>query len=246
MLGMGPLAATVEGCRAVMRAARSLRADYGAPSMRTDDAVIYAPDEATLGQWPTFVSDVATRLMAAGVKLDVDRSLPPPTEVNELFLAYLCAHFDTLTTTGELTFAEALPAVAMALVSRGKLDRRVHTNTAAILALAQVGNLTLYRETKRFDAAVGALRNATQAIWNKGRLIVAPTMTLPPPHHGRAIFARNWQAFTRFGNLTDSTAIAIPFGRFPGGMPRSVQVMGPPGSEEAVLALAGKLERHAP
>jgi Asp-tRNA(Asn)/Glu-tRNA(Gln) amidotransferase A subunit family amidase len=82
-------------------------------------------------------------------------------------------------------------------------------------------------------------------VW-KTRLVVAPTMTLPPPHHGRAVLAWRWQAFTKLGNLTDSTCIAIPFGRFAScGLPRSLQVMGPPGSEEAVLDLAERLERHS-
>jgi Asp-tRNA(Asn)/Glu-tRNA(Gln) amidotransferase A subunit family amidase len=246
MLGMGPLAATVEGCRTVMRAARALRADYGTPTMRADDVVVYAPDERTLCEWPTFVSDVASRLMAARVRLDIDRTLPPPTIVNELFNQYLCAHLDEFASTGELPTREAVPAVLFALASNGKLDRRVHTNTAAILALAQAGNLTIYRDVKRADTSVAALRAGTQAIWGKGRLIVAPTATIAPPLHGRALFSWTWQAFTRMGNLTDATAIAIPFGRFKNGLPRSIQIMGPPGSEEAVLTLAAKLEALEP
>ena len=37
-----------------------------------------------------------------------------------------------------------------------------------------------------------------------------------------------------------------PFGRFPDGLPRSLQIMGPPGSEDAVLYLAERLEAVAP
>jgi Asp-tRNA(Asn)/Glu-tRNA(Gln) amidotransferase A subunit family amidase len=243
---MGPLAATVDGARRVMRAARALRADYGTPSMRTDDVVVYAPDEGTEGEWPTFTSDVATHLMAAKIRLEIDRSLPPPTEVNELFNAYLCSHLDEFASTGELPMHEAVPAVLFGLASMGRLDRRVHTNTGALLALAQAGKLTIYRTPKPFDARASELRAATHAIWRSGRLIVAPTLTVSPPKHGRAVFAWTWQAFTRFGNITDATSIAIPFGRFRSGMPRSLQVLGPPGSEEAVLALAAKLEAMAP
>ena len=246
MLGMGPLASNVANCRAVMRAMRSLRTEYQTPSTRSDDVVIYAPDDKTLGEWPTFVSEAATHLMAAGVRLDMDRALPAPSVVNELFSAYLCAHLEELESTGELPRREAAPAVLFALASLGKFDRRVHKNTAALLALVQAGNLTIYRDQKRADSGVAALRAATEAIWAKGKLIVSPTSTIPPPLHGRAIFAWTWQAFTRFGNLVDATAIAIPFGRFKSGMPRSLQIMGPPGSEEAVLTLAAKLEANAP
>jgi Asp-tRNA(Asn)/Glu-tRNA(Gln) amidotransferase A subunit family amidase len=49
-------------------------------------------------------------------------------------------------------------------------------------------------------------------------------------------------AFTKLGNLTDATSIAIPFGHFDGTpLPRSLQILGPPGSEQAVLDLAERL-----
>ena len=51
--------------------------------------------------------------------------------------------------------------------------------------------------------------------------------------------------FCQLGNLCDATAIVIPFGRFsPSGLPRALQILGPPGSETAVLDLAQRLE-HA-
>jgi Asp-tRNA(Asn)/Glu-tRNA(Gln) amidotransferase A subunit family amidase len=45
------------------------------------------------------------------------------------------------------------------------------------------------------------------------------------------------------GNLVDATALAIPCGVFPGtpALPRSLQIIGPPGSEEAVLDLGARL-----
>jgi Asp-tRNA(Asn)/Glu-tRNA(Gln) amidotransferase A subunit family amidase len=53
-------------------------------------------------------------------------------------------------------------------------------------------------------------------------------------------------SFCKLGNLTDATALALPFGSYrPRGapaMPRSLQILGPPGSEDAVLALAERLE----
>jgi Asp-tRNA(Asn)/Glu-tRNA(Gln) amidotransferase A subunit family amidase len=192
------------------------------------------------------VSDVAIRLMQGGVRFDIDRTLPPPPEVNDLFNAYLCAHLDQLQSTNEIPIPEAIAAVALALASQGRLDRRIHTNTAALLLLIQTGNLTIYRDPSRFDAAVGRLRHSMDAIWHRGKLVIAPTATVPPPKHGRGLFTRNWQSFTKLGNLTDATAVALPFGRYPSGMPRSLQVMGPPGSEEAVLDLAEKLEALAP
>jgi hypothetical protein len=223
-----------------------MRADVGTPTIRSNEVSLYGPDAATHGQWPTFVSDVALRLMQIGVRFDIDRTLPAASSVNDLFNAYHCAHLDELKSTNEIPVPEAVAAVALALATQGRLDRRVHTNTAALLLLVQTGNLTIYRDPSQFDTAVGRLRHAMDAIWHRGQLVIAPTATVPAPKHGRGLFTRNWQAFTKLGNLTDATAVALPFGRYANRLPRSVQVMGPPGSEEAVLDLAAKLEAVAP
>jgi Asp-tRNA(Asn)/Glu-tRNA(Gln) amidotransferase A subunit family amidase len=50
------------------------------------------------------------------------------------------------------------------------------------------------------------------------------------------------QAFCKLGNLVDATAAVVPFGTYEGGLPRSVQILGPPGSEDGVMALAERLE----
>jgi Asp-tRNA(Asn)/Glu-tRNA(Gln) amidotransferase A subunit family amidase len=242
MMGYGPMARTVDECRTVMRALGSLREVKG--EERRDAVVIYAPDDACTGEWPTFASDAATLLLRAGVKAEMDRALPPPSAVNEIFNGYLAAHLDEFASTGELPVPEAIPAVLLALASRGKLDKRVHPNTAVLLALVQLGNLTLYRDQKRIDAEVAKLREAAKRVWAR-TLVVTPTATIPPPKHGRAVLAWRWQAFTKLGNLTDATCIALPFGRFASGMPRSIQVLGPPGSEESVLDLAQRIEGYS-
>ena len=243
MMGYGPMARTVAECRTVMRALKELRGDVGMEKMKANEVLLYAPDRACEGEWPTFVGDAATALLASGVRFEIDRSLMPPSMVNETFNAYLSAHLDEFASTGELPVREAIPAVLLALLSGGRLDRRVHPNTAVLLALVQAGNVTLYRDVKRADAKVQELREAMRRAWSTGRLIVAPTSTIRPPHHGRAVFAWRWQAFTKLGNLTDATCLAVPFGRFPDGLPQSLQVLGPPGSEDAVLDLGERLAR---
>ena len=77
-------------------------------------------------------------------------------------------------------------------------------------------------------------------------MIVSPTTTVPAPRHGKTPFDFRLLSFVKIGNLTDATALALPFGRFPDGLPRSLQILGPPGSEDAVLDLAARLERVAP
>jgi Asp-tRNA(Asn)/Glu-tRNA(Gln) amidotransferase A subunit family amidase len=208
--------------------------------------VLYLPDERTAAAWPGFVGDAAHALRSAGVRFEVDRTLPAPSRVNHLFNAFLCSHVDDLASTGEIPRREAIPAVLLALLSRGRLDRRIHPNTAVLLALTQLGSLTFYRDAPRYEGGVEALRATMAALWRSGRLVVAPTTTRPPPRHGRAVFAWTWQAYCKLGNLTDATALALPFGRFSDGMPRSLQILGPPGSERAVLDLAERLEPVTP
>jgi len=245
MLGMGPIARTVEDCRAIVRALRTtLRNALPAPTTRPDDVVIYGPDAKTTHAWPTFVGDAATALMGAGVRFEMDRELPSPFAVNELFNAYVCSHFRQFADADELSIGEGTRAVLLGLASRGKLDRRVHPNTGILFGLVALGSLTLYRNARRTDTQLAKLRDLSKAIWSTGRLIVSPMATLPPPKHGHAWREWTLQAFTKLGNLTDSTAVAVPFGRFANGLPRSIQILGPPGSEEAVLDLAARLQRH--
>jgi Asp-tRNA(Asn)/Glu-tRNA(Gln) amidotransferase A subunit family amidase len=249
--GMGPLARSVAGCRAVMRAVRDDLAMPG-PRPRTNAGtygeqpearvVVYGPDERTTGQWPTFVGEACAALLRAKVPFEIDRGIPAPRVVDEAYDGYLASNFTAFMGTGELPIKDGLAAVALALASRGRLDRRLHPHTAYLLALLAAGSVTLYRDGRRVRARVDEIRDTVENVWKKGRFIVAPSTTYAAPRHGRAMKMRGMLAFAKLGNLTDATAIAIPFGRFERGMPRSIQVLGPPGSEEALLDLAERLE----
>jgi Asp-tRNA(Asn)/Glu-tRNA(Gln) amidotransferase A subunit family amidase len=246
--GMGPLAKRVAGCRAVMRAVRDDLALPG-PRIRASSAsdpgasvMVYGPDDKTMGEWPTFVGDASAALLRAKVPFEMDRTIPAPRVVDEAYDGYLASNFAAFLGTGELSIKDGLPAVALALASGGRLDRRLHPNTALLLALLAAGSITLYRDGRRVRRRVDRVREAVAEVWARGRFIVAPTTTHPAPLHGQAMKKRGLLAFAKLGNLTDATTIAIPFGRFANGMPRSIQVLGPPGSEEAVLDLAERLE----
>ncbi len=241
MLGMGPVARTPADCRLVVHAMRALRAACGTTNIARDQVAVYAPDPATTRQWPTFVSDAARALMGAGVRFEIERTLPPPSAVNELFNAYLCAHFEDFIGTEEMTIGEGVKAVLFGLASAGRLDRRMHPNSGLLFGLVALGRYARYRDARPIDAQVARLREGARSIWSRGRLIVSPMATVPPPKHGRAAFDLHLQAFMKLGNLTDATAISIPFGRFPSGLPRSLQILGPPGAEDAVLDLAERL-----
>lgn len=244
MCGMGPLTKTVEGARVVTDALRELRVGTENPAIDESRVVVYTPDRSHWGEWPNFLGDVSRLLMDVRVDFEVDRSLPTPSAVNELFNAYLCSHYDEFINSEEMSVREGLTAVLLGLASQGRLDKRIHPNTGLLFGLITVGGLALYRDSSRYDDAVDRFRDQVARIWNTGALIVTPTCTISPPKHNRAAFAHGIQTFAKFGNLTDATALAMPFGKFKTGLPRSLQIMGPPGSESAVLRLAERIERH--
>ena len=243
-VGMGPIARTPADCRRVVGGLAELRRSFPTVTMRRDEVVLYAPDEACRGRWPTFVADAAHALMEEGVRFEVDRSIPGPSRANHLYNAYVSSHFDEFSATGEIEFREGIAAVALGLASFGRLDKRVHPTSGAILALMALGEATIFRKKARWERELVDLRARVRRVWDGGRLLVAPTSTSLPPRHGRSVLDWTVLAFTKLGNLTDATAIAVPFGRFDGtSLPRSLQILGPPGSEQSVLDLAERLTR---
>ncbi|MBS2017679.1 MAG: amidase [Deltaproteobacteria bacterium] len=257
LCGMGPLTKTVEGARTVTRAVRSALRRFGDDvTMEPDRVVLYVPDRAHDDEWPTFLEDTARLLRSAGVAYEIARELPTPTEVNELFNEYLASHFAEFIASDELPLREGLPAVLVSLLTGGRVDKRVHPNTAVLLAGTAALSLR-YRDKRRSEGALEKLRADLDAIWSQRTLVVSPTTTMRAPRHGQSAFQVRLMTFCKLGNLVDATALALPFGHFPEktarsglarslstwpAMPRSLQILGPAGSEEAVLALAARLE----
>jgi len=241
-VGMGPIARSVADARTVLAALAKLRRPMAEPKMLSDEVTLYTPDHRSQGRWPTFMGDAAGALMAAGVRFEVDRTIPPPGRVNNLYNAYVSSHFEEFSATGELDFAEGLSAVLLGLASLGRLDKRVHPTSGALLALMALGQATIYRNARRWEAELEEVRAEMNAIWKSGRLLVSPTTTSYPPKHGWSAFDWHVLSFTKLGNLVDATAVSIPFGFFDGtALPRGLQILGPPGSERAVLDLAERL-----
>jgi Asp-tRNA(Asn)/Glu-tRNA(Gln) amidotransferase A subunit family amidase len=243
--GMGPLARRVETCRRVVDAlAPRLRIRDEHPRIDPSRVLLYAPDDAHRGKWPTFERDAEEHLASKGLRVDRDHGLPSPSDANELFGAYLASHFFDFIGAEELPFREGLAAAALGVLTDGRLDKRLHPVSASLFALVGIGRLVRYRDTAREEARLASLRDAAKRAWETGRLIVSPTTTSLPPKHRRAVLALRAPSFVMLGNLIDATSIAVPFGRFDDtSLPRSLQILGPPGSENAVMDLAAKLEK---
>jgi amidase len=111
----------------------------------------------------------------------------------------------------------------------------------------------------------GLVRDGERADWRDrciswfadGRFDLLLTPALPgPPPPADVWSARSWRAnvaltlryapYTALWNLAGFPAIVIPMGLRSDGLPASVQLVGPPGAEERLLAVAAQVELAAP
>jgi Asp-tRNA(Asn)/Glu-tRNA(Gln) amidotransferase A subunit family amidase len=197
---------------------------------------------ADLGEWASFRTDVECAL---GRRLPVvtDDGVPSMSRARAIFEALWCSHFaDVVAVDKTQTVFQAVSAVLSSIFLRGRFgDKRFYPSSAELFALMALGRATLYRSRERALRANEDYRRSVMHIFNSGDFIVAPTAVYPAPRHGRA----NWNLRIKDcvipGNLIDATALAIPFGSFADGLPRSLQILGPPATEEAVLRLGEQL-----
>ena len=244
MNGQGPITTSLSRMRDVLHAAAPLRTGRErAFSLR--GAMLYA-DPKLFGEWPTFVEDVEPTLRKAldGLPVRRDHGLPPASRAHRMTLAMWASHFDDLLAADVLSLREGLLAVGSSLLFRGRFgDRRFHPHTAGVLSLVFLGRYSLYRNAQQAERDLARFRDDVAALWDRGHLLVAPTVAWSAPKHGRSFRNPQLQAYAMPGNAADATALAIPFGRFPNGMPRSLQIMGPPGSEQTVIDTAERFLR---
>jgi amidase len=85
--------------------------------------------------------------------------------------------------------------------------------------------------------------------WPAGGVLVTPTLTRLPVEVGATQAAAGvtdtgvrFSAFLRVFNITGQPSISLPLGETAEGIPVGVQVVGPPGRDDLVLAVAAQLE----
>ncbi len=242
MCGQGPLTRTTEQMRAVLEIAAPRLRTGTSRSFQPRAAMLYAPE--SLGQWPTFVADVTPHIETAfDASVQRNHGLPKATRIRNIYSAVWASHLEDLVEADPtLTLTSALTASVSALLlgpQRG--DRRLHPQCAKLLVLMALGRVTIFHNRKRALQGADLVRDQFRALWDKGYVVVAPASTLPASLHGQGNRDHAEVLFsTAPGNLADATGLSIPFGRF-GTMPRSLQLMGPPGSETELLDLADRL-----
>ncbi|MBI2060078.1 MAG: hypothetical protein HYT87_09935 [Nitrospirae bacterium] len=244
--GMGPLTSTIEDCRTLLKALES-RLRTGAPApFEVKKVHLYGPDEPAIGEWPTLGPDVIPALSRADMPFATADDLPSPSRIDRLYNVFLASHFDRFTEGDELPVVEGLAAVVVSLLfgPRG-WGRKMHRQSAYILLLMALGFLIAWPYRRRARENVERLRRHVRDLWAAGGVILSPATTYSARPHGTVLKSPGSMAFAKIGNLNDATGLSIPWGRFPNGLPRSIQLLGPPGSEYALLDFAERLRPEA-
>lgn len=232
----GPLATTVEDAR-LMLAVLSDEAADGGPPHREDSGTLriaVSPRSPVAGvtvsrPYTTAVREAAGVLMRAGHQ--VRRADPPyPASLS-------------LTTLTHWTAGTSVDA-------RG-LDRRLlagRTRRHAALGRRFVHTVTTGGARER-------LRERLEPFFTEYDVLLTPALARRSPKAGpwhergwlRNVAANSaYSPFTPPWNLTGRPALVVPFGTLPSGAPCAVQLVGGPGSEAALLELAGRIEELRP
>lgn len=138
-------------------------------------------------------------------------------------------------------------ADAELLGDRSRLDRRVARH-------ARLGSL-IHRFGGPRPAGRRAWQQAAERYFDQVDVLVTPMLAQLPPA-AIAWHRKGWSAnlvaniryapFAAPWNLAGWPAMAVPAGLHPTGLPLSIQLVGRPGSEAALLAVAAELERLRP
>jgi amidase len=255
MAGMGtisPMARTVEDTALLLDA-------IGGP-------VVGDPYPAS-GPPVTSYAEAATR---APTRSRIGICLTPPhgtlsREVREIVAAAsgAFADLDHTIEEAELDFSGLFDAVfticaaqAAAIVDAAVPEERLGLLESSTLALARRGWIKTAAE---YASAVSTMRQESARLLTamaEVAYIVTPTLTQPPPRLDAFPSAEeldtrwrdylDWMGFVYPVNCTGQPAISVPAGRTSAGLPVGLQIIGQPGDDAGVLALAGTFAEARP
>ena len=138
------------------------------------------------------------------------------------------------------------------LVAYAERPQRLERRTRAF---ARPGALLSERATERLLTAERAIAARLRAAFHDHDVLLTPVMTAPAVPAGimegrgatvTYLWETGWVPFTILWNITGQPAASVPAGFSAEGLPLAVQIVGRPGDERTVLALAGELEAERP
>ncbi|MDH6590312.1 aspartyl-tRNA(Asn)/glutamyl-tRNA(Gln) amidotransferase subunit A [Variovorax sp. TBS-050B] len=236
----GPLARSVDDARAVMQAiGRAAPREAAEPRPAR---ILFVPrfgDHPVDPRIAALTEAAAEGLAALGHEVRTAQDFDLAEAVNQRWpllaqvgLAWLVAHPQALwdRTIDASRFGPAMQANAEAgrRASAGELFELLYEAERLRVALARV-----------FEDCDFLLTPAAAALpWPAGD-------THPPRIAGREVGPRGHAVFAGFANAVGLPAIALPCG-FAEGLPVGMQLVGPEGADDALLALAGAIEKSRP
>jgi Asp-tRNA(Asn)/Glu-tRNA(Gln) amidotransferase A subunit family amidase len=242
LCSQGPIARTLPQIRAILETVSpALRNGIDRGTFVPKKFVIYEPDRG--GLWGNFAKDVSeafTRMREYTVNTHHD--LPSSRKIHWIYNSVWCSHFfDLFESDPTVSLFSGLRDVLAATFFRGLFGKSIHPTTAELLLQIALGRLLLFRDKKRALANAKIVKDAFERVWDQGAIVVMPVAAWGAPRIGRTNLNPRLLECTVPGNLADATGLSLPFGRWPNGLPRSIQLLGPPGSELSLIEVAEKL-----
>jgi amidase len=197
---------------------------------------------------------VSTRSPLPGVRLDAAGR----AAIDAVVAAFRDAGHTVVRKDPVVTPAAALGAVTRWLAGTDVDAEALHLDPAAMQPRSRT-----HARLGRWVRRAGLVRPRTAEAF-RGRMagffadvdvLLTPVVTGPPlparPWHERGFLANvsanaRWAPWTSAWNLAGLPALVLPAGPGRQGLPSSVQLVGPAGSETRLLWLAGELERRLP
>ena len=115
-----------------------------------------------------------------------------------------------------------------------------------------IGGASRYSAVDVFEGLyrLADLQSRTEAEWERMDVLLLPTTgatyTIAEVQADPIKLNTNLGYYTNFVNLLDLAAVAVPAGFRPNGLPFGVSLIGPAGTDEALLALADRFHSAAP
>jgi len=243
MCGQGPLTRTVAQMKSVLTAVSpklEMKINSSYPPM--SECVLWNPD--IRGEWPTFTEETQAVLKKKlGLDAQVDQGLPTLKKARNIYFEMWGSHFFELFDSDKtLSTFEAVIAVLSAVFFRGVFgDRRIFPSTAELFLGMMLSRFTIFRNPERARQKQTFFNESLEKVWRAGKVIILPTSLYSAPKLGWTTRNPHILSCVVAANLADAAALSIPFGSFPNGLPRGLQLVGPPGSEFQLLEWAEKI-----
>ncbi|MGE0792502.1 MAG: amidase family protein [Sandaracinaceae bacterium] len=230
LLAMGPIARNLATCRRVIDAVAP-RLSVGRRDFDVKGVLWVAPDRFAYGMLDGFERTLRDRLARLGLPIG-PAPLPSPRAFDRAFTALIASRAPRiLAALGDPTEPRSTWL---------RRARQLHPQSARVYAELSLLHLR-HRDEASAWARVLELRRRAHPLFDAGLVLAMPTSGHSAPRLGTALSTRGAGAFVKIANLLDATDLSVPFGRFDDGMPRGLSLVGPPGSERALIELAQAL-----